>query len=66
MGILDFFRRLLRSRYDSLGIGAKAKARDVELRAKTAVSSRFNKAIDSSVGKAKAKVTGTKPPTPKG
>lgn len=55
--VLDFFKRLVRSRVDSVSISAKSKVSNVEYRAKSAVANKFNKAIDGTIDKAKAKVT---------
>ena len=62
--VFDFFKRLVRSRVDSVEIAAKSKVRNVEYKAKSAVANKFNKAIDGTVDKAKAKVTPKKKDEP--
>lgn len=51
--ILDFFKRLVRSRTDSVQIKGKTALRNVEYKAKSAVSNKFNRTVDGAVDKAK-------------
>ncbi len=53
--VIDFFKRLFRGRVDSVIIDAKSKMMGTQYRAQSAVSSKFNKAIDGTVDKAKEK-----------
>ncbi len=55
--ILDFFKRLVRSRTDSVQIRGKSAMRNAEYRAKSAVSNKFNRAVDGATKKAKDSVT---------
>ncbi|MFT5431721.1 MAG: hypothetical protein ACI9OJ_002418 [Myxococcota bacterium] len=56
--VFDFFKRLVRGRIDSVEIAARAKAKNVEYKAKSKAASAFNGAVDGAVGKAKDKATG--------
>ena len=55
--ILDFFKRLVRSRTDSVQIKGKTAMRNAEYRAKSAVSNKFNRAVDGATNKAKEAAT---------
>jgi hypothetical protein len=56
--VIDFFKRLVKGRIDSVEIGARAKVRNVEYKAKSKAANAFNGAVDGAVGKAKDKATG--------
>ncbi len=67
--ILDFLRRLVKSRVDGVQMQAKSKMLNQQARAKAKVANSFNKAVDGGIAKAKTAATG-KPapgkPGPKG
>lgn len=53
--VIDFFTRLLRGRIDGATITAKSKMRNIEVKAKSAASKKFNQAVDGAMEKGKAK-----------
>jgi hypothetical protein len=60
--ILDFFRRLVKSRVDGVQMQAKTKMLNTQAKAKAKVANSFNKAVDGGVAKAKGAATGKPAP----
>ena len=61
--VIDFFKRLVKSRVDSAEIGARSKVSNAQYRAKSAVANRFNNAVDGAIDRGKQSFSRSEPET---